>query len=106
MHLDEVDDPLDALEGVGHAPCIARERAGVFAVLAPPRIYDGRYLGVACGSGRKVSVIRARARSGCTPFAIWQGAMSASTRSGSSQWRYFLNLSSNSMPSARANTVR
>src|SRR6516225_2255491 len=105
MHLDEVDDPLDALEGVGHSPCIAWERAGVFAVLAPRRVYDGRYLGVARGSGWKVSVTSSRARSRSTPFASWHGAMSASTRSGFSQWRYFLNLSSNSMPSARAKTV-
>src|SRR5262249_4726534 len=35
MRLDEVDDPLDALERVGHTSCIAREPAAVFAVFAP-----------------------------------------------------------------------
>jgi ABC-type amino acid transport substrate-binding protein len=68
--------------------------------------YDGRYLTVAGSLGPNVSATMARARSGSTPLAIWQGVTSASTRCGSSQCRYFLNLSSNSTPRARANTVR
>ena len=50
MHLDEVDDPLDALEGVGHGPCIAREPEAVFAVFAPPMVYEVRHMRLAAVS--------------------------------------------------------
>ncbi len=60
------------------------------------------------GPGRRanVAITSARASSGSTPLACMQGVASSSTRSGSPHSRYFLNWSSNSMPSARANTER
>src|SRR5439155_4352032 len=85
--------PKEDPEGRGRSPRVA---------------YEGGELALSGGgAGRpKVSVTNSRARAGSTPFVRWQGAASARTRSGSCQSRYFLYLSSNSIPRSRAMTDR